>query len=57
MTPEQKVYDALELAPGDWTLDELARWVRLSKSAVRRALINMHESGSIALTTTEEDQG
>lgn len=52
-TPAQRVYDALEQAPGEWTIEELARFTHLSKTGVRRALKELDEEGSIALYTEE----
>lgn len=49
-----KLYALLARADGAWTIEEVARELRVSKTAVRRALTELHDQGAIALVKEEE---
>lgn len=53
MTVEAKLYEALKLASAS-TIEELARELRVSKTAIRRALAKLEEDGCIAVTQQNE---
>lgn len=52
MTIEAKLYEALRLA-GESTIEELARELRVSKTAIHRALTRLEEDGCVAVLREE----
>lgn len=54
MIDPSKLYDLLAGQPeGEWTIEELARLLKVSKTAVRKALVTLESDGAIALLKEE----
>jgi predicted ArsR family transcriptional regulator len=48
-----KLYERLRQMPGSCTIEELARELRVSKTAIRRGLAQLESEGCIAIAREE----